>query len=244
MPAEITHKERCSASKRNKKGGLFLNRKDRVISHLREVTARQIRTAPLDCTPLETEEIARSLQLDRANVSKLLNELWNEGEALKVQGRPILYLSLRTLQAAYPDSFFPSTLPGIAELRRLLQSGAAPSAVPGDVQPDTLPDFLRVPLEGALSACAYPPYGLPLLLTSASQEDVHRLVQLLMPVSSASTAEAASMGKRASFGRSSASPRRPPRTAGPPRAALSSPAPALSTWRASSVCRIPCWKCC
>ena len=164
---------------RNKKGGLFLNRKDRVISHLREVTARQIRTAPLDCTPLETEEIARSLQLDRANVSKLLNELWNEGEALKVQGRPILYLSLRTLQAAYPDSFFPSTLPGIAELRRLLQSGAAPSAVPGDVQPDTLPDFLRVPLEGALSACAYPPYGLPLLLTSASQEDVHRLVQLL-----------------------------------------------------------------
>lgn len=156
-----------------------MNRKDRVINHLRDVTARQIRTLPLDCGPLETEEIARALQLDRANVSKLLNVLWNEGEALKVQGRPILYLSVRVLKTAYPDSFIPSTLPGVPELRKLLEAGTAGAAPQNSVRQDTLPGYLRVPLERALSACAYPPFGLPLLLTSSSQEDTEQLIQLL-----------------------------------------------------------------
>lgn len=156
-----------------------MTRKDRVIAHLREATSRQLSAESLDCSPFETEEIARSLQLDRTNVSKILNELWNDGEALKVQGRPILYLSLRVLNTAFPDSFFPSTLADVSELRRLLNSGTFPSAPRLSLQRDALPEAIRLPLSGALSACSYPPYGLPLLLTSPSQEDVHTLVQHL-----------------------------------------------------------------
>lgn len=156
-----------------------MNRKDRVIAHLREVTSRQLSAESSDYSPFETEEIARALQLDRANVSKLLNELWNDGEAVKVQGRPILYLSLRVLTAAFPDSFFPSTLAGVPELEKLLAAGPVQAAPRLSTQLDALPEAIRLPLGNALSACSYPPYGLPLLLTSASQEDVHELVQHL-----------------------------------------------------------------
>ena len=39
----------------------------------------------------ETNEIAQKLNIKRANVSKILNELYIEGKVLKIKGKPVLY---------------------------------------------------------------------------------------------------------------------------------------------------------
>lgn len=153
-----------------------MNRKERVLSYLQQSTERFASGGFSSLEGFETEEIARALQLDRANVSKLLNELWNAGVVMKVQGRPTLYLSLRALEAALPGRFVPITLANVGDLLELCREGAPiPSPTPAATElPVT--DSLQPLVQEALSVCSYPPYGLPLLLVSPSTKDVETVM--------------------------------------------------------------------
>lgn len=154
-----------------------MNRKERVLFYLQQNTDRFAAGGFSTLVGFETEEIARALQLDRANVSKLLNELWNAGLVMKVQGRPTLYLSLRALEAALPGRFVPITLASAGDLLELCreaalgQTAAAPTAMELPVTDSLLPL-----VQEAVSVCGYPPYGLPLLLVSPSTKDVETVV--------------------------------------------------------------------
>ncbi len=154
-----------------------MNRKERILQYLRESTQRFVSSGFLQPDGLETADIARALQLDRANVSKLLNELWNAGQAVKIQGRPTIYLSYRVLELALPGQFIPNTASRLEDLL-LPQGETAPMDVPPQPVGEVAPvwDCLRPLMQEALSVCSYPPYGLPLLLVSTSQEDVEALV--------------------------------------------------------------------
>jgi len=157
-----------------------MNRKERILQYLRENTQRFVASGFSRPDGLETTDIARELHLDRANVSKLLNELWNAGQAVKIQGRPTLYLSYRVLELSLPGQFIPNTVTQIEEL--LHPHGAEdPPELPPEVQskPSPVWDSLRPLIQEALSVCSYPPYGLPLLLVSPSQEDAEVLVRQL-----------------------------------------------------------------
>lgn len=156
-----------------------MNRKERVAQHLREATEHFVSGGfSGNEASLETSEIARALHLDRTNVSKLLNELWNSGQAVKIQGRPTLYLSYRVLETALPGCFIPSTIAGLEELRQL-RGKPREQEEPARHEGDTVADSLRRPLQRALAACSYPPYGLPLLLVSSSQEDAETFVHYI-----------------------------------------------------------------
>ena len=149
-----------------------MNRKERVLSHLLQNTQRFVDGGFTSLKGFETEEIARGLQLDRANVSKLLNELWNAGLVMKVQGRPTLYLSLRALETALSGRFVPVTLASAADLLELCrEEAAAPPQIGMSVMERSLTDSLMPLTQEAISVCTYPPYGLPLTLTSPSQKD-------------------------------------------------------------------------
>ena len=106
-----------------------MNRKERILQYLRESTQRFVSSGFLQPDGLETADIARALQLDRANVSKLLNELWNAGQAVKIQGRPTIYLSYRVLELALPGQFIPNTASRLEDLL-LPQGETAPMDVP------------------------------------------------------------------------------------------------------------------
>lgn len=149
-----------------------MNRKERVLAYLQQNTERFAAGGFSALEGFETEEIARALGLDRANVSKLLNELWNTGLVMKVQGRPTLYLSLRALEAALPGQFVPITLAAASDLLELCREGSpAPADTGAPLSERSFTDSLMPLTQEAISVCSYPPYGLPLLLVSPSQRD-------------------------------------------------------------------------
>lgn len=154
-----------------------MNRKERVLSYLQQNTVRFVTGGFSALEGFETEEIARALQLDRANVSKLLNELWNAGLVMKVQGRPTLYLSMRTLESALPGRFVPITLASAGDLLELCREAAAgtAAAVPAASELPVTDSLLPL-VQEAVSVCGYPPYGLPMLLVSPSTKDVETVV--------------------------------------------------------------------
>lgn len=153
-----------------------MSRKDRVLSYLQQNTERFVAGGFASLEGFETEEIAWALALDRANVSKLLNELWNGGVVMKVQGRPTLYLSLRTLESALPGRFVPITLASAGDLMELCREALPVPTDPPSLAERPVTDSLQPLVAEAFSVCSYPPYGLPLLLVSPSTKDAETVV--------------------------------------------------------------------
>lgn len=64
------------------------NRKKLVLDYLNELD-----------TPVTAKEIASALSLDRANISRYLNELYKENQIKKMPGRPVLYQAISINEA-------------------------------------------------------------------------------------------------------------------------------------------------
>lgn len=106
-----------------------LNRKESILRKLKELgTNREISAG----------ELADLLKLDRANVSRLLNQLWREGKVSKRTGRPVLFTAAG---GEHP-------LPGRATLDRLLGRDGS----------------LKNVVHQGRAALLYPPHGMHILL--------------------------------------------------------------------------------
>ena len=88
-----------------------INRKNQILKYIAEVTS--IAIANKDCDNILTDAftISLDLNLDRANVSRLLNELWRNNELIKIQGRPTAYLHRKTILNLYPNVYIPALIP-------------------------------------------------------------------------------------------------------------------------------------
>ncbi len=64
--------------------------KELVYNYIKDISEKQFKDkdSVIGC---ETNEIANNLDIKRANVSKILNELYTEGKVLKIKGKPVLY---------------------------------------------------------------------------------------------------------------------------------------------------------
>ncbi|WP_066874719.1 sigma-54-dependent transcriptional regulator [Clostridium mediterraneense] len=64
--------------------------KELVYKYIKDTSEKQFKDkdSVIGC---ETNEIANNLDIKRANVSKILNELYTEGKVLKIKGKPVLY---------------------------------------------------------------------------------------------------------------------------------------------------------
>ncbi|WP_017211233.1 sigma-54-dependent transcriptional regulator [Clostridium beijerinckii] len=79
-----------------------LSRKDRVYGRLKQLTAEAaFETDLIEKIGFEASYIAEELKISRNNVSKELNCLVNEGKAIKILGKPVLYLDKDYLEATY-----------------------------------------------------------------------------------------------------------------------------------------------
>ncbi|MFR4219742.1 MAG: hypothetical protein ACLT16_19235, partial [[Clostridium] innocuum] len=65
--------------------------------------------------------ISLDLKLDRANVSRMLNDLWRENILIKIQGRPTFYLHRKTILKRYPNSYIPALIPKDEQLGNYLE---------------------------------------------------------------------------------------------------------------------------
>lgn len=65
-------------------------KKEEVYQHLIRHTAKQLQQR--GSLGRDALNISLDLQMDRSNVSRLLNQLHHEGRLIKTQGRPTLFL--------------------------------------------------------------------------------------------------------------------------------------------------------
>lgn len=86
------------------------NSKKRYLNYLYEKTYFALENK--QTTDFETDAITLSvdLEVNRANVSRMLNELWRENLLIKIEGRPTYYLHRECIKTLYSQIFIPSVI--------------------------------------------------------------------------------------------------------------------------------------
>ena len=80
-------------------------KKEEVYQHLIRHTAKQLQQR--GSLGRDALNISLDLQMDRSNVSRLLNQLHHEGRLIKTQGRPTLFFAKTPLENEPPDVHIP-----------------------------------------------------------------------------------------------------------------------------------------
>lgn len=146
-------------------------RLDKIKNYLKVKTSELIASDQLNQNGIDALNCALDLKLDRANVSRDLNTLWKNGDAIKIQGKPVYYLDYSTLTQYYPDCFFPSVVGKDENFNNYLSQKSSEhadrdenEAVDGLDQIIGATGSLSDAILNAKSAVSYPPYGIPCLI--------------------------------------------------------------------------------
>lgn len=94
-------------------------RRDLILSLVREYTSESIADKSFRFDKCNANDIALDLKLDRSNVSRILNQLFQELLLIKVEGRPTLYLSKDVIVSEYHLSSIPQIIPNKENLKNL-----------------------------------------------------------------------------------------------------------------------------
>lgn len=148
------------------------SRKMRILDLVKERTLSALETTDIADNLVNAGMIAELLHMDRANVSRELNDFHKAGLLIKMQGKPTLYIYKAYLLKKFPGAFFPSTIPkGIALSEYTDNVKAAES-----VTETYLTEFetqtgangtMKSAIMLAKAALMYPPRGLPMLITGS-----------------------------------------------------------------------------
>lgn len=144
-------------------------KKEEVYQHLHQYTLTQLRTQQdeLGCDALN---ISLDLQMDRSNVSRLLNQLHHEGRLIKTQGRPTLFFARAPLENENPQAYIPSIIPKGKKILDYLKEGDEQKEEKR--KKDSFREYIAnrntssmfTPIQQAKAAMLYPPQGLNVLL--------------------------------------------------------------------------------
>lgn len=122
---------------------------------------------------LSTGDIAERLNLARTNVSKELNVLLQEGRAIKIQGKPVLYLARQPVEEQYKKDLPGTQFQSYEQFRMTLCESGRTEIVEREKAPERLSVFnkiigadddLKPQVKQAQAAILYPPNGLHTLL--------------------------------------------------------------------------------
>lgn len=147
-------------------------RKEDVLAAVQEDTERMLSSPDGTAQWSHAAALADRLQMDRANVARELNLLYQNGQLIKIQGKPTYFLSRFHLEQHFPTAFFPSTLPKGCDIQGFASASALPvqsKEDPADVPVllDTLIGArctLRDEILRAKAAVMYPSHDLHTLI--------------------------------------------------------------------------------
>lgn len=148
-----------------------ISRQDRVLAVVQENTQQALNAADEGNLGIHAGTIAQILDLDRANVARELNNLYKNGQLIKLQGKPTLYICRSVLGQRYPNVFFPSTMPKGSTLESYLTAQPVSPEIPDSSQATALETQVGVyfTLRGAIlrakAAVTYPSHDLHTLIT-------------------------------------------------------------------------------
>ena len=86
-------------------------RQEKIHKYIHNLTEQLINDNKLlELNGADALNCSLDLKLDRANVSKDMNNLWKAGDLIKIQGKPVYYLDYHSLTEHFPNNFFPSII--------------------------------------------------------------------------------------------------------------------------------------
>lgn len=86
-----------------------MNKKEEVYHQIEKMTIAQINQELIE--GVDTNTLSEAIMMDRANLSRILNELNHEGIVIKNQTRPVLYLAKPPFQKKYHSVYIPNIIP-------------------------------------------------------------------------------------------------------------------------------------
>lgn len=104
-------------------------RRELIKDLIDEYTTFYIRESSYTFELCNAEDISLTLKIDRSNVSRILNEMFNNFELIKVKGRPTLYLSKDVLQHQYNYTNIPQVIDSHENLRDLFVTNTTKKAI-------------------------------------------------------------------------------------------------------------------
>ncbi len=140
-----------------------------VLQYIENKTKMIIKDGNMDDCGVDAEEISILLKKDRANVSRIINNLWKNNQLVKIFGRPVYYLDYKILKRAFPDANIPSFI----DKGNLLSSYLLPKGIEDVVDRKSLLLDELIDINGSLNkqidkvkaAINYPPYGLHTIIS-------------------------------------------------------------------------------
>ena len=69
-----------------------MEKKEQVYQHIRTDTITKLKEEQFESLGLDTLTVSLDLKMNRANISRLLNQLYNEGRLIKTDSRPVFFM--------------------------------------------------------------------------------------------------------------------------------------------------------
>lgn len=143
-----------------------MRRIDRVSNQLNELSRKQCILYRDEIVGITSQDISDILTLDRANVSKDLNRLVSNGEAIKIQGRPVLFLSRAVIESELSYQNSQAVFENLKDFRKRLTNKNVDKIQSNDFNSLVGVDgSLREAIKKSKAAILYPKNGLTTLIT-------------------------------------------------------------------------------
>ncbi len=147
-----------------------MTRKELVLEKLKELNQNQHEKNDGRITGCSAYSIAKLIGVDRSNVSRDLNALVEEGLAIKIKGKPVLFIERSVAEKVLDVKV--EIVPVISDsLEALVRESKEPLSKEGELSLSSIigsDGSLRFAIQQAKAAVHYPPNGLNILLTGAT----------------------------------------------------------------------------
>ena len=88
-----------------------MEKKEQVYQHIRSDTITKLKEEQFESLGLDTLTVSLDLKMNRANISRLLNQLYNEGRLIKTDSRPVFFMDRSALDRYVEHAYIPSIIP-------------------------------------------------------------------------------------------------------------------------------------
>ena len=99
-------------------------RKSTILEKIIDYTRASVLDGSLSFEQCNALNLALDLKMDRSNVSRILNQLFNELLLIKINGRPTIFISRDVLSEEFPYAKIPQIVPSLSALKEHLHPGS------------------------------------------------------------------------------------------------------------------------
>lgn len=172
-----------------------MRRKSKVNEILTKITEENIRDNNLDNIGIDALYMSQLANIARSNASKELNKLWKEGNATKIQGYPVRYISRNVIENFFNLENFPSLILKNETIKQFSNNLTKTSQKGNSDLLDTIigaTSSISSQINDAKAAITYPPHGISLLIIGNHGLDKNMIVSSLHQYAKLNHAKSAS----------------------------------------------------